>query len=164
MEENARKNKKLWLLIIPIICIALIVISYLCLFKSNKPESNSKFNSIDNPQLDPNYNGIYDESSDLVKGIEFFNGEDKIIDNCVFSKLRFVSSPNMSSFYGKFTSNNDDITGSVNIKFTLYDADGNVIRSLENHLKNVEKGKEEVVYGQYFENVENVKSLGISIE
>ena len=117
-----------------------------------------------NPQLDPDYKGFYDESSGKVKVVKFFNGKDYKIDNCVFSNLQFSYSPSNSSFSGKFVSNNDKITGTVHIDFVLYDKDKKIIKSFHNDLKDVKNGEENIVLAEYFEEIDNVDSLSIRIQ
>jgi len=163
------KNNKTRIIVVAFFVLIIVIIAVLAcktyLFKSDEPQPKPQPKqtvSQDNPQLAEDYNGVYDESSGLVKGIDFFNGEDKIINDCVFSKLRFASSPNMSSLYSDFTSNNDKITGNVTIKFTLYDKNKNVVKEINHKLKNIKKGQTETIYIQYSENIENVDSLEIS--
>ena len=117
-----------------------------------------------NPQLDPNYKGVYDESSGKLKVTELFEGKTVMIDDCTFSDLKFSSSPNSSSFYGKFVSNNSSKVGKVNIKFILYDKDKKIVKEFYNHLKDVKAGNETVVYGQWSENIDNVEYLDIIVE
>lgn len=92
------------------------------------------------------------------------NGRDYKIDNCIFSDLKFTYSPSNSSFSGRFTSHNDKITGTVHINFILYDKNKNVVKEFYNELKNVKKGKEEIVLAEYLETIDNVDSIDISIE
>ena len=149
------KNNFKMFLIIGIVIIAIIIA---IITTSNKKE-------LPNPQLDPNYNGLYDESSGKLKVKRFFNGKDYVIDNCRFFELKFVSSPTSSMFSGRFISNNDKITGIVLIDFILYDKDKKVVERFSNKLRNVKKGDEYKVWSIYPErDINNVDSIKISIK
>lgn len=154
--KNIKEYCKKYLIVIGIVIIAIVIA---IITTSNKQEK-----TYSNPQLDPNYKGFYDESSGKVKIIKFFDGKDYVIDDCVFSELKFTYSPSNSSFTGWFTSNNDNITGIVHIDFALYDKNKKVVKKFYNELKNVEKGQKKEILAEYLETIDNVDSVNKKIE
>lgn len=170
MKKILEKNKKQFLILILCIIIVIFIVTLIIFSKKifhknydNIEINDNNFEEIKNPQLDPNYEGYYDQSSGLLKTVDLFDGKDITINDCVFSNLKFSSSPRNSSFSGLFKSNNDKIVGTVVINIKLLDSEKNVIKDFENKLFNVNKGEEYIILGEYNEDLSNVTDVEITI-
>lgn len=158
-KKSFLKNKILYLVLIVIVIIAIPI----AVITNNKHEEKLKKLYLEYPQLDPEYKGSYDKSSGKVKEVPLLEHKSEKIDNCIFSDVMFSYSPSNSSFSGKFTSLDDDITGTVYIEFVLYDKNKNVVKKFHNRLLNVKKGEPQIVLAEYHQEINNVDSVDIKV-